>query len=242
LASITSVPPALQRSEKTEGFHARKMTECFILKRSFLEKDWFDKPEMLAVFLRILACANEMDVQGEIQRGQFKTSLNLMSDNTHISKKTIRTCLSKLKELKLIETNSCNRYTIISICNYDEYIGKQRETRANKEKTAQHIASTKGMQKGKEEISAATAKRKEKFYNELVPYVETYGKSMIRQFFDYWSETNKTCSRMRFEQEKTWVLELRLQRWSRQRKEYNSKTSSFALHNSDKKNYNEGGW
>ena len=48
-----------------------------------------------------------------------------------------------------------------------------------------------------------------------------YGKQMVREFYNYWSETNKSCSKMRWEQEKTWVLERRLDYWSNRNKNYN---------------------
>ena len=37
---------------------------------------------------------------------------------------------------------------------------------------------------------------------------------MIRAFFDYWSELNKSCTKMRFELEKTWELPKRLATWA----------------------------
>lgn len=57
-------------------------------------------------------------------------------------------------------------------------------------------------------------KREKKFADDLTTYLEKYGKGMIRQFFDYWREPNKSKSRMRFEREPTWDLNLRLQRWA----------------------------
>lgn len=53
------------------------------------------------------------------------------------------------------------------------------------------------------------------FYNVLIPFVKTYGREMIREFFDYWSEPNKSHSKMRFEQERTWDLARRLQTWEK---------------------------
>lgn len=53
------------------------------------------------------------------------------------------------------------------------------------------------------------------FYNALIPFVKTYGREMIREFFDYWSEPNKSHSKMRFEQERTWDLSRRLQTWEK---------------------------
>lgn len=57
--------------------------------------------------------------------------------------------------------------------------------------------------------------RGKEFYNVLIPFVKTYGREMIREFFDYWSEPNKSHSKMRFEQERTWDLSRRLQTWEK---------------------------
>lgn len=41
-----------------------------------------------------------------------------------------------------------------------------------------------------------------------------YHSQMLNDFFEYWSEPNKSGTRMRFEQEKTWHLGRRLSRWA----------------------------
>ena len=56
--------------------------------------------------------------------------------------------------------------------------------------------------------------REEAFYNTLVPFVEVYGKEMIRSFFNYWSEPNKSGTKMRFEMQPTWDVKRRLTTWS----------------------------
>ncbi|MEG1334750.1 MAG: hypothetical protein RSD11_13960, partial [Bacteroides sp.] len=61
--------------------------------------------------------------------------------------------------------------------------------------------------------------RNQKFKDELTSFVEQYGKEMIRAFFDYWSEPNKTNTKMRFELEKTWNLSGRLRTWERRSNE-----------------------
>lgn len=77
----------------------------------------------------------------------------------------------------------------------------------------------------KKEGAAAAAtlqKRKEDFYSSLVPYVTTYGKDLIRQFFDYWTEPNRSATRMRYELERTWDLRRRLATWARRDKNFQS--------------------
>ena len=45
--------------------------------------------------------------------------------------------------------------------------------------------------------------RKKQFGKDLVPYIEKYGKEMIRDFFDYWTEHNEGGKKMRWEIAKT---------------------------------------
>ena len=60
---------------------------------------------------------------------------------------------------------------------------------------------------------AATNKRKNEFYESLKPYVGQYDKDMLRAFFDYWSEMNKTQTQMRVDKEPTWEVGKRLATW-----------------------------
>ena len=57
--------------------------------------------------------------------------------------------------------------------------------------------------------------RAKNFYDSLIPYLEKYPKNMVRAFFDYWSEPNKSKTKMRFELEKTWETSRRLGTWAR---------------------------
>lgn len=79
----------------------------------------------------------------------------------------------------------------------------------------------KSCAKKKEEHDAElTERRRQKFYNSLVPYVQQYGKQMIREFYDYWSEQNKSRTKMRFEMERTWDTAKRLARWDMNNKDF----------------------
>lgn len=106
-------------------------------------------------------------------------------------------------------------------------VSTQRVTQPPKEAEKRHTGDTKQI-KGKNDIKetttsvvgkknaakAATLSRKESFYQLLVPYVGKYPKEMIRAFFDYWSELNKSGTKMRYELEKTWELPRRLATWA----------------------------
>lgn len=62
------------------------------------------------------------------------------------------------------------------------------------------------------------------FYNSLIPYVEQYGREMVREFFNYWSEPNKSKTLMRWETEynkhRAFDIKRRLSTWKLKSEQY----------------------
>lgn len=105
----------------------------------------------------------------------------------------------------------------------------------NKTKTKDKETTPDGVAK-KDAAIAATLSRKERFYESLVPFVEKYGAAMIREFFDYWSEMNKSQTKMRFEQQPTWETSLRLVTWANRDKNF-KKNGSTTNRESDQEDF-----
>lgn len=116
----------------------------------------------------------------------------------------------------------------------------QQATHPTKEDEKRHTGDTKQIKEKniiketttnvvakKDAAKAATLSRKKDFYNSLVPFVETYGREMIRAFFDYWSEMNKSQTKMRFEQQPTWEVSKRLATWAKREKFNGNNRSSY---------------
>jgi hypothetical protein len=59
-----------------------------------------------------------------------------------------------------------------------------------------------------------TIQEREADFRQLVDSHNTFPPSMRKEFSDYWTEPNKSGSKMRFETEKTWDLKRRLDRWA----------------------------
>jgi hypothetical protein len=55
--------------------------------------------------------------------------------------------------------------------------------------------------------------RKLKFASTLKPFLDTYGKEMLNDFYLYWTEPTKLNNKFRQELQKTWGIERRLQTW-----------------------------
>ena len=58
-----------------------------------------------------------------------------------------------------------------------------------------------------------------------------YDKKILEGFIDYWTEPNKSNTKMKFELNKTWSTKLRLKTWANNQKKWdkpksNSKTTS----------------
>ena len=67
--------------------------------------------------------------------------------------------------------------------------------------------------------------RRQAFIESLTPFIPTYGMEMVKAFADYWTEPNRSCSRMRFELQRTWSLPLRLATWARHDRVFGQRTT-----------------
>lgn len=100
------------------------MTGWVKLHRKFQNWEWYKKSEMVHLFLHLLLSANHKDNtwQGtEVKRGQLVTGRQALVRETGISERTIRTCLDRLTKTGELTSKTTNRFTIVTICNYDEY-------------------------------------------------------------------------------------------------------------------------
>lgn len=122
------------------------------LHRQFTQWEWFDKPEMVQLFIYLLISATHEDTQWrgmDIKRGQMITSLEKISVATGLSIRTIRTCLSHLKMTNEITCESTNKSTLITICNYGKYQGvdnerdKHIDTQSDKQTTSKRQTNDK---------------------------------------------------------------------------------------------------
>ena len=56
--------------------------------------------------------------------------------------------------------------------------------------------------------------RKKWFAEQMADFKEKYPRELLMNFYEYWTEPNKSKTKMRFELEKTWDLNLRLKKWA----------------------------
>lgn len=71
-----------------------------------------------------------------------------------------------------------------------------------------------------EKRKEAIKERKLKFASTLKDFIDVYGKEMIKEFYAYWTEENKSGTKFKQELEKTWDVSRRLEMWARNDKTF----------------------
>ena len=145
-----------------------KKEAWILLYKKFLNWEWYDHPPTKDVFLHCLLTANFMDESWKgqiIKRGQFPTSVEKLATILGLSNKQTRTALKNLQTTDEISIQTTNRYSIITVKNYDYYqpnvshdvgCGAKGKQKANKRHAknpvvtgeSRNAQNTKGKQRG----------------------------------------------------------------------------------------------
>ncbi len=110
------------------------------LHRVFKTWEWYGAPNHLAVFIDLLLHANYEDGKYRgvlIPKGSLTTSSGKIADRTGLSRQQVRTVLSNLQSTSEITIKTTNKYSMISITNWDKYQDDQPSTitKTNKQLT-----------------------------------------------------------------------------------------------------------
>ena len=166
-----------------------------ISKERYLDLMKLDRVNAVNLFLYLLANADD--------NGTLIVSIRKISSELDIGLRTVRTILKKLYATNIGTHQVTHKGSSVTISNIDCY------------KIQNQICDTP---------SDTLEVRKHAFGEKLIPYIKQYGKALIREFFDYWTEHNENGKKMRFEKEKTFEISRRLARWSKNNSS-NSKSS-----------------
>lgn len=208
-----------------------------------LSWEWLNYPGMLDFWVRLLVLADE---KGEIITTETALARDCNTSRQRV--RTMLANLKSTKNITKTTTKGATKgATQINICNWDKYQNPQPRQQPRQQPTEQPAEQPKINQeepsipispssKGKHnrEIEkketppiggakkdgdeSPLSKRQKKFYEELVPFLDTFGgpyrKEMIRAFYNFWSEPNRSKTKMRCELQQTWDLPRRLKTWA----------------------------
>jgi len=136
--------------------------------RKFTDWGWYKKEGMVLLFIHLLLTANFEDKEWEgviIKRGQVIIGRTKLSKATGLSEQNIRSCLTRLKSTSEITIKSTNRFSVATICKYEEY--QEVPIEANQlinQQTNQRLTTTKEVKKKekKEKVKKESLKFPEK--------------------------------------------------------------------------------
>ena len=147
----------------------------------------------------------------------FNTEANIEADTT-LNSYHQRKCLKTLKKHKIIETKrmgipakqyfKINEELVLQILNN---LLVKKSTTINKNKEIK--------------INNNISNRRDEFIIEVLAF--EYDESILNGFIDYWTEPNKSNTKMKFELNKTWKTELRLKTWSANQKKWDNSKSNL---------------
>lgn len=162
-----------------------------LIHRKIINWQWYKDENTMRLFIDLLLDANYEDSKigfEIIKRGQCLTSLKRMHERTGLSYKQIRTSLDKLQKSQEIGKQVTNRYSIITIKNYDDYQKTDKQT-ANKRQTKGNIKENKEYKEYKESISKDILKKvfKKPLLEEIQEYCQSRNNEVdAEKFYDYY--------------------------------------------------------
>jgi hypothetical protein len=204
------------------------------LHRQLIDWEWYSDPNVVRLFIHCLLKANHSQKTWrgiKIEKGQFVTSMNKLSNELELSVQKVRTAIDKLIITKEIQSKSTNKFTIITICKYDDYqcAGAEKNIPQTDKYNSNNmlLTTTKNNKNNNNEISfeekiRLKKERENQFRDEVIKeYRGKFDKKTIEEFCDYWTESNPNGFKLKFEMEKVFDVSRRLKNWSS--KDYNRK-------------------
>lgn len=212
------------------------MNGFIIIKRELLQNEWYQSENTIRLYIHLLIKANFKDKkwQGKlIKRGQLITSTSHLSIELKQSVQKIKTALHNLESTGYIIKQSTNRYTLITLINYDEsqdsdYESNQQviQLTTNKELTNNKpITTTEQDNKENKVIQLNKEERRELFKSKVFTHKE-YSRHILNEFLEYWTESSELDQKMKFEYQKTFNIETRLKKWKSLEQNFNKKASN----------------
>ena len=154
----------------------------------------------------------------------FNTAKNIESD-TSLTSHQQRKAIKNLKDLGVIETKVVG----IPAKQHFKIIENKLLSYFNtscEESVKQVVKKTQTINKNKEiRITNNTiSNRRNDFVFEVLTF--DYDESILNGFIDYWTEPNKSNTKMKFELNKTWKTALRLKNWAANQKKWDKPKSN----------------
>ena len=176
------------------------------LHRKILDNGVFADAELLKVFVWCILKANTTPnvVFGrKVDVGEFITGRITASEELYLKPSTIYKRLHKLKSQGYIKISSTTKNSLITVVNFKAYqLDEKKQTKRN--------------------LDSVT----NKFLIEVSAFKELYSVEMLEAFVEYWTEPNKSKTKLRYELQKTFDIARRLKTWNKNESKFGTKKNN----------------
>ena len=179
------------------------MNKSIKIDESILSEVLLKDSEIMKIFIFCLIHSNHKGKKFKslsVSTGSVVLSESIIKNKLNTDLALFKDKIKKLKSLKLLKFSLIEKSIIVNINNYSDY----------------HLDF-------KSENKNTIDERKNVFKEKVKSYVGDFNKKVLVSFFSYWTEPNKSGTKMRFELEKTWDIKRRIKTWVRNESIWNSK-------------------
>lgn len=167
------------------------------LHRKILDNGVFSDAELLKVFVWCILKANTTPniVYGrKVDVGQFITGRVSAAEELRLKPSTVYKRMQVLKKQGYIDIDSNTKNSLITVSKYKSYQLDEKPKKRDLEAVYNRF---------KDEV-----------------YTHDYSAEMQAEFIDYWTEPNRSKTKLRYELEKTFDIARRLKTWAKRQKQY----------------------
>ena len=178
-----------------------------------------------AVLLADLISKEEYFIANGMTDGWFFNTAKNIEEDTCLTSHQQRKAIKNLKDLGIIETKvvgipAKQHFKIIENKLLSYFNTSCEESAKLVVKKTQTINKNNNNNNNKNNIS----NRRDKFVFEVLTF--DYEESILNGFIDYWTEPNKSNTKMKYELNKTWSTKLRLNTWANNQKKWDKPKSN----------------
>lgn len=123
--------------------------------RKIIDWEWYRDGNTFRVFVHLLVTANHEPKKWRgviVNRGQVVTGRKALAKSLSLSDQEIRTALKHLKSTSEITIEATNKYSLITLVNYEEYQGNEEESNQQNNQHA-NIQSTSNQPASNQQVT-----------------------------------------------------------------------------------------
>lgn len=162
------------------------------LHRKILDNGIFENAELLKVFVWCILKANSEPavIYGrQVKAGQFVTGRVTAAEELRLAPSTVYDRLQRLKKMKYIKIDSNTKNSLVTVLKYKTYQGFDNTVKRNLDVVC------------------------DKFTTEVMLHHNEYKNNVLEGFILYWTEPNRSKTKLRYELQPTFDIARRLKTW-----------------------------